>query len=159
MESGVALAGFSAVAIAFSREPGALAPLDQFRALTLLSCALGAVFGASLVLIGEAYGLSGPSLWRSTSAGVFSIVVGCTAIPLVLARRMTAPDRSRLSGVLWVLSIGGNLLILAVQLSNLAGVFGPPSPGPIMASLIWLLFFSTLLFVRMLVSRPESPDI
>ena len=156
-EFAVALAGFSAVAIALSHEPGALAPLDRFRALSLLSCALGAAFGASFVLIGGAFGASGPALWRGTSFGVLLIVIACTAIPLFLARRMSPADRNQLSSVLWVLSIGGNSVLAVVQLSNLAGLFGPPSPGPIMASLVWLLFFSALLFVRMLVNRPGSP--
>ncbi len=154
MEFSVALAGFSAVAIALSHEPGALAPLDRFRALNLLSCALGAAFGASFVLIGDAFGASGPALWRATSAGLLLIVIVCTAIPLLLARQMSPADRRQLSRVLWVLSIGGNLILSGVQLSNLAGLFGPASPGPIMASLVWLLFFSALLFVRMLVNRP-----
>jgi hypothetical protein len=47
--------------------------------------------------------------------------------------------------------------IMAVQIGNVAGVFGPSSAGPIMASLVWLLFFSALLFVRMLVQRPTPP--
>jgi hypothetical protein len=59
--------------------------------------------------------------------------------------------------VLWALCIGGNSVLVAVQLSNIAGLFGTPSPGPIMASLIWLLFFSAVLFVRMLVNRPGPP--
>ena len=58
---------------------------------------------------------------------------------------------------MWVLAIGGNPLLAAIQLANIVGVFGAPNPGPIMASLIWLLFFSALLFVRMLVNRPIPP--
>jgi hypothetical protein len=154
MEFSVALAGFSAVAIALSHEPGALAPLDRFRALNLLGCALGAAFGASFVLIGDAFGASGAALWRGTSAGVLVIVIVCTAIPLLLARQMSPADRRQLSRALWVLLVGGNLILSGVQLSNLAGLFGPASPGPIMASLVWLLFFAALLFVRMLVNRP-----
>jgi hypothetical protein len=158
MEFAVALAGFSAVAIALSREPGALAPLDRFRALNLLSLALGAAFGASLVLIGVAFGASGPALWRATSAGVLLIVSVTTVVPILLVRRMAPADRVQLSSALWVLSVGGNLVLACVQISNFAGLFGPPSPGPIMASLVWLLFFSALLFVRMLIDRPSAPS-
>lgn len=62
MEFSVALAGFSAVAIALSHDPGSLAPLDRFRALNLLSASLGSAFGASFVLVGTAFGMSGPPL-------------------------------------------------------------------------------------------------
>jgi hypothetical protein len=158
MEFSVALAGFSAVAIALSQDRGAMAPLDRFRALNLLSNTLGAGFGASFVLIGVAFGASGPALWRATSAGVLVVAIVCTAVPLVLSRSLSPADRGRLSSVLWVLAIGGNLILGAVQLSNLAGLFGTPNAGPIMASLIWLLFFSALLFVRMLVNRPDLPS-
>ncbi len=157
MEFGVALAGFSAVAIALSHEPGALAPLDRIRALSLLGFSLGAAFGASFVLIGAAFGASGPALWRGTSLGVLLIVIACAAIPFLLVRRMSPADRAQLSSVMWALSNGGSVVVAGVQLSNLAGLFGPPSPGPIMASLVWLLFFSALLFVRMLVNRPRPP--
>ena len=158
MEFAIALAGFSAVAIALSHDPGSMAPLDRFRALNLLSTSLGAGFGASFVLIGAAFGASGPVLWQVTSAGVLVVAIVCTAVPLVLRRRLSRADRGRLSRVLWVLAIGGNPVLAAVQLANIAGLFGTASPGPIMASLIWLLFFSALLFVRMLVNRPEPSD-
>ena len=155
MEFSVALAGFSAVAIALSHEPGALAPLDRFRALSLLSNALGAAFGASFVLIGNAFDVSGPPLWQLSSLGVLMVVISCLAVSVYLSRRLVPEDRSRLSSALWVIHLGGHPMLVGVLLANMAGLFGPTSPGPIMASLIWLLFFSSLLFVRMLVSRPE----
>ena len=153
-EFAVALAGFSAVAIALSREPGTMAPLDSFRSLNLLCCSLGSAFGSTFVPIGASFGVSGPALWRGTSVGVLLIVILCVAIPLSLTRRMSPADRSQLSGTLWVLLIGGNLILTGLLLSNLAELFGAPGPGPIMVSLVWLLFFSALLFVRILVNRP-----
>ncbi|MGH0029227.1 MAG: hypothetical protein ACQGVC_05520 [Myxococcota bacterium] len=156
IEFGVALAGFSAVAIALSHEPGALAPLDRFRALTLLNCALGAAFGASFVLVGDAFGMGEPALWRFAGGGVLLIYAFCTAVPILLARRMPPDDRSQLSSVLWALSNAGNPLVAAALLANLTGLLGEPGPGPLMASLVWLLFFSAVLFVRMLVDRPGA---
>ncbi len=157
IEFGVALAGFSAVAIALSHEPGALAPLDRFRALNLLICSLGSAFGASFVLIGSAFGASGPTLWRFTSGGALLVLVVCTAIPHLLARRMSPADRGQLSSILWALSNWGHPVLTVGLLVNMSGLFGAPGPGPIMVSLIWLLFFSALLFVRMLVNRPGQP--
>jgi hypothetical protein len=159
MEFSVALAGFAGVAIALSVEPGALAPLDRFRALNLLSNALGAGFGASFVLIGNAFALTGPVLWQRAGMGVFVVVILCMALPVYQKRQLAAADRSRLSSGLWVLLLGGHTVLAVTQLANIAGLFGPPNPGPIMVSLIWLLFFSSLLFVRMLVSRPTSPTV
>ena len=125
-EFGVALAGFSAVAIALSHEPGAMAPLDRFRALNLLSCALGAAFGATFVFIGASFGATGTTLWIGSSVGVLVVVLGCTAVPLLLARRLSLGDRSQLSNFLWVLCIGGNSVFAAVLLANAIGLFGPP---------------------------------
>jgi len=156
MEFAVALAGFSAVAIALSHDPGSMAPLDRFRALNLLTNSLGAGFGASFVLIGAAFGARDALLWQFTSAGVSLVAITCAVVPLVLRARLSLADKGRLSRVLWVLAIGGNPLLFAIQLANILGLFGSPNPGPIMASLVWLLFFSALLFVRMLVNRPVS---
>jgi hypothetical protein len=157
MEFSVALAGFSAVAIALSHEPGSLAPLDRFRALNLLSTSLGPAFGASFVLIGASFGMSDAPLWRFASSGVLIVAVLNLFVPILLRRRLSSVDRGRLSRILWALAVGGNPLLVVVQLANIFGLFGPPSAGPIMASLIWLLLFSSLLFVRMLVQRPVPP--
>jgi Na+/melibiose symporter-like transporter len=70
---------------------------------------------------------------------------------------MSPADRRQLSSILWALSTGGNPVLAVVLLVNMSGLFGAPGPGPIMVSLIWLLFFSALLFVRMLVNRPGQP--
>jgi hypothetical protein len=159
MEFSVALAGFAAVAIALSVEPGALAPLDRFRALNLLSNALGAGFAASFVLIGNAFGVSGPALWRLTGLGLLVVVLLCMALPLHQSRRLDVGDRRQLSSGLWALLLVGHSVLVVVQLGNMASLFGPAGPGPIMASLIGMLFFSALLFVRMLVNRPAPPGV
>jgi hypothetical protein len=154
MEFSVALAGFSAVAIALSHERGAMAPLDRFRALNILTNSLGPAFAASLVLIGAAFGASGPMLWRLTSVGALVVALACMVVPILLRRGLDAKDRRRLSLGLWILAVGGNPIVAAVLLMNTAGSFGAPGPGPIIASLMWWLLFSAVLFVRMLVNRP-----
>jgi hypothetical protein len=58
-----------------------------------------------------------------------------------------------------VLAVGGGPIIAAVQLMNIAGLFGAPGPGPIIASLMWLLSISAVLFVRLLVARPDLPAV
>jgi hypothetical protein len=159
MEFSVALAGFSAVAIALSHERGAMAPLDRFRALNILINSLGPAFAASLVLIGGAFGASGPMLWRLTSVGVLVVALACMVVPIRLRRRLVPEDRARLSRGLWVLAVGGGPIIAAVQLMNIASLFGAPGPGPIIASLMWLLSISAVLFVRLLVARPDLPAV
>lgn len=154
MEFSIALAGFTAVAIALSREPGRLDPLDCFRALNLLTTALGAGFGASFVLIGSAFGATGPVLWQFASAGLVVVVAFVTAVPIYLSLRLTPSQRGETSPLIWTLGAGGNVVVVAAQVANMAGVFGPAGPGPIMASLIWLLLVSSLMFVRLLVIRP-----
>ena len=153
-EFGVALAGFSGIAIALSRDRGALAPIDRFRTLNLLMWTLGAAFVSTFPLMAVSFGALGPSIWWWSSAGFLAVLAVCTAAPYRLRRTLPASDRVGLSRVLWVLAVGGNALVILVQLSNVLPVFGSATPGPLLAGLVWLLFFGALLFVRLLVNRP-----
>ncbi len=156
-EVGVALAGFSAIATVLSFDRGAIAPLDRFRTLCLLMSALCAVFSSTIPMIGDAFGVSGVPLWRATSLVLLLVVFASTAAALFLIRELSAEDRNALSWSLSVFSVGGNVVVVGVQLINALGLLAPPGPGPIMASLVWLLFLSAVLFVRMLVNRPRRP--
>ena len=156
-EFAVALAGFSGIAIALSHDRGALAPIDHFRTLNLLMWALGAAFVSTFPLIAHSFGLQGPSIWRASSAGFLAVLVVCTAVPVNLRRSLAAHDRALLSRILWVLAIGGNIVVALAQLSNILPLFGQSTPGPLLAGLVWLLFFAALLFVRLLVNRPGTP--
>ena len=156
-EFAVALAGFSGVAFALSHQRGALASIDRFRTLNLLMWALGAAFVSTFPLLAVSFGAQGPLVWRWSSAGFVLVLLVCTAVPLILVRSLSAHDRAALSNALWVLAVGGNIVLLLIQIANVLGLFGDPMPGPILAGLIWLLFFASLLFVRLLVNRPAAP--
>ena len=156
-EFAVALAGFSGIAIALSHDRGALAAIDRFRTLSLLMWALGAAFVSTFPLIAQSFGVQGPSIWRAASAGFLAVLVVCTAVPFKLRRLLAAHDRASLSNILWVLATGGNLVVALGQLPNVLPWLGPATPGPLLAGLIWLLFFAALLFVRLLVNRPGTP--
>ena len=108
-------------------------------------------------MIGDAFGVSGVPLWRATSLLLLLVVFASTAAALFLIRGLSAEDRNALSWPLSVFSVGGNVVVVGVQLINALGLLAPPGPGPIMASLVWLLFLSAVLFVRMLVNRPRRP--
>jgi hypothetical protein len=118
---------------------------------------LSAAFVSTFPLIAGSFGVSGPSVWRWSSAGFLVVLVVCAAVPLLLVRSLTAQDRASLSNTLWVLAVGGNTVLALVQLSNVVFLFGPPAPGPLLAGLIWLLFVAAVLFVRLLVNRPGAP--
>ncbi len=156
-EFGVALAGFSAVATALSQQRGAIAALDRFRTLNMLMWSLGAAFVSTFPYVAYGFGAEGVAVWRSSSLGFVVVLAVGTAVPIVLRRRLEPRDRRQLSPVLWVLAVGGNSVLIVFQAANVSGLLGAPSPGPILASLVWLLFFAALLFVRMLVNRPSAP--
>ncbi len=156
-EFGVALAGFSGIAIALSSDRGALAPIDYFRTLNLLMWALGAAFVSTFPLIAHSFDLQGPSIWRVSSAGFLAVLVVCTAVPVNLRRSLAAHDRASLSRTLWVLAIGGNVVVALAQLPNVFRLSGQATPGLLLAGLVWMLFFAAVLFVRLLVNRPGAP--
>lgn len=94
------------------------------------------------------------ALWRVTSGAFLLILMLAAGQPVVLARSLTAAERAALSRVMWVLGVGGNLVLGLWQLLN---IWRDSSPGPIFAGLIWLLFIAAVLFVRLLLIRPPPP--
>jgi hypothetical protein len=157
-EFGVAIAGFSALAAALTHEPGTLTPLDRFRTVNLLMAALTPAFAATFPMIGEAFGASGAALWRGTSVGVSVAIVLSLVVSLRLVHSLSAVDRLGLSRPLWVLFLGVNALALAALLINASEVLGPAGPGPILASLVGLLFLGAVQLVRIVVVRTVEPE-
>ncbi len=82
------------------------------------------------------------------------------ALPFLLVRRLSATARSNLSRVIWQVGIGGTLLALAWNVLNLLGWPQPISAGPVVATLVWLLFMASLMFLRLLLARVRAshPD-
>jgi len=157
-EFGVALAGFSALAATLTHKPGALTPLDRVRTINLLSTTLTPAFVALFPAIGESFGVSGTALWRGTSVGLTVVVVAAFGFSLSLFRSLSAADRAGLSPVLWVFFVGINALVVVAQVINASAALAAPGPGPILASLVALLFLGAQQLVRIVIVRPVEPS-
>jgi hypothetical protein len=56
------------------------------------------------------------------------------------------------------MAVAGNPLFGLWLTLNSIGALGGPTSGPVYASVVWLLFYATLVFVRMLASPPRPTD-
>lgn len=152
-EMATAIAGFSGIAVALSNRGNVIPPVDRFRTLNLLTWALSAAFASTLPLVAESLSASGSQLWQWSSAAFCVVLVAGGLIRFHTARRLTSAERAALSPMVWSLTVGGNMVLIVWQLSNVAGWIGPPSPAPILIGLIWLIGVSALIFVRLLTIR------
>jgi len=156
-EFGVALAGFSALAAALTQKPGVLASLDRFRTINLLVWALTPAFVSTFPMVGEAFGAAGASLWRGTSLSLAAILVLVVVVSLQLVRFLSQAERAALSRIMSVLFYVGHPFLIVVNLINASGIVWSPGPGPVLASLIWLLFMGAIQLVRIVVAGPVEP--
>lgn len=60
------------------------------------------------------------------------------------------------SKTLWVLFLGGHTAASILLLLNALGLLVPPGPGPILASLVWVLFVGAMQLIRIVVARPPA---
>jgi hypothetical protein len=90
-EIGVGLVGFSGVVFAIRRRDEAQ-PWSNFRALALITTSFLVLFLALLPLAVHAFGLSGPTLWRLSSAAALVL-----ALSSVVAVFLVMPDGFRSS--------------------------------------------------------------
>ena len=152
-EMATAIAGFSGIAVALSNRGNVIPPVDRFRTLNLLVWSLSAAFASTFPLVAESISLIGAAVWQASSAVFCVVLLMGLMIRFQTARDLTATERETLSPVVWTLTVGGNLVLIVWQILNAIGLFGAPSPGPILIGLIWLIAVSALIFVRLLTIR------
>ena len=156
-EFGVALAGFSALAAALTRRPGVLTSIDRFRTINLLVWALTPAFASTFPMVGEAFGVTGAWLWRATSLALVGVLAAVVLVSQRLIGFMSQADRASLSKIMLVLFYVGHPFLIVVNLLNASSIGWSPGPGPILASLIWLLFMGAVQLVRIVVAGPVEP--
>lgn len=152
----VAVVGFSGIVAALAYQGTQFAPLDRFRVFTLLLYALCGAFGSLGPMVAESFGATGPLHWQ-IGAGLLAMLLGFSIVATFIAAwQLPASDRAKLQLYVWILVVGGNS-ILAIWLA--ASLFVLAGPGPIVAAIIWQLFLSVLLFIRLTLNpRPVSPS-
>ena len=152
-EIAVALAGFTGIVVAF-RQQGhrEFFPHEYVRLQYMLVVACTLLFFALLPFLPHYLGLSNFSVW-GVSSGV--MCAGLLALALV-SRLHTKPDPV-LSKSRWTaIYITGSVGFSGCALANALGVIGFPGPGLYLACLGWLLFFSTSIFVRLILAAAAS---
>ena len=143
-ELAIGLAGFSGVAVAFTRR-GGLRPVDRFRFIALFSQALSIVVLAFVPIGFHHAGQVGPALWMGSSAVM--LVLGVSAAWLLGVRfRPAFPADEQFSRQLSTVTYGLPILNLFLQLANLVG--WPMESGALLylAGLILHLVTAALLF-------------
>jgi hypothetical protein len=151
----IGLAGFSGIIVALSGSSVASNPLDRFRVLVLLGTALGGGVLAALPLMLVDSGVSEETAWAFAS-GAFAVYAAPFAL-WGMRRRVTLPAQAlqHLHPIMWLAGNGGFLLASVALLANAIGWPVGTSALPYLCSLLFLLLYSCVLFVRLLLVRPS----
>lgn len=159
-EIAIALAGFTGIVVAFRlQRPDEFLPHEYVRLRYMLVVACVLLFFSLLPFLPHYFGLSESSVWIVSS--------GVMCVGLLLLGFMSHLNTRRdpvLSKSRWTICyIVGSIVFSAFALLNVFGV-GPPGPGFYLAGLGWLLFFSTSIFVRLILAgavtrTAESTDL
>jgi hypothetical protein len=157
-EVGIALAGFSGIAIAIGSRDGEISSLMRWRNENLLISTLGATFGSLAVPFFETSGFEGAALWRASSLTFLPIALYAFVNPPLGLRQIPTSERVRFSKTTWYLSLVLAGSAATAQLGNVLGLFGTATPGPLFAGLLGLLLAGTSQFFRILVGIAERPD-
>jgi hypothetical protein len=148
MEFAVAIAGFSGITIAIqSRDAGADA-IREFRNRNLITWALCGAFGSTLPQGVVHLGADGAQIW-AWSSFIYALFLALVLyVPFVGRSKLTLEERSRLSGAIWLLGIGGTGLVALVLLANASGWFGEPNSAPLYWGVLWMILFAAMQFYR-----------
>jgi hypothetical protein len=96
-------------------------------------------------------------VWR-TSSLVFTVgLLGFLAFALSSRRSLSKAEQAALHPGMWVLTVGGFLTLVPLLVANSVGLMGPPTAGPYLGALYFLLFYSSAQFFRVLLVRPADP--
>lgn len=154
-EVSVAYAGFSGVVVAFGRRvrPGG-GTHDAHAFKAMLASSFQALFFAVLPFLLAASGIAEPELWRLGSGLMAAGILVGAAVDVGYFRSV---DRSNWTGFDRVLQFLIPLLGVAALIALVFNLFGAVERpfAPYLAGLVYLLAFSSLMFVRLLLA-PET---
>ncbi len=153
VEFGVGLAGFAGVVVAFGLRSGKLDEFDRFRVEMLLSFALLPAFISTLPLVFAGFNIFEVAAWRATAAILIFCLAGLLFQMSTSARQMSPDIRSRMNLGIWIVAFGGTVLAFVWNGLNLWGWPIPFSIGPLLVTMVYLLFLASLMFLRLLIVR------
>jgi hypothetical protein len=150
---GIAVSGFSGMAIAFNRQPGRLSDFEAFRVSILFANSFAAVF-LSLIPFAFFYlRWREETIWRSVSGLCFLFEAAFVASHVPPALRFLRVHREifNLKHLMFVAC--GDVVNLIAQLLNALGMFDVRLSIYIFG-LLWLLFHAAFQFGRILFVQP-----
>jgi len=152
---GVAITGFTGIAIAFNRHPGRLGEFEAFRVSILFSNSLAGVFLALLPFAFFHLGWSEPLIWRTMSGAfaIFEVIFLTTHFPL--ARRFSREYPESFNFKLLMMVTIGHVLNGIAQTLNAVGITNAEL-SVFIFGLLWVLFHSAFQFGRILFVQPET---
>ena len=154
-EFAIALAGFSGIVVglrANGKHP--LTHQDRFGLIHIIVSSLCALLFSLLPFVPHHLGARTSATWELSSL-VFS--AGLFGVSLV-AYFGTKDYLNRLSRAWFFTYLTGSIASALGLLCNGLGVFGAAYPGVYLVGLGWLLFFSTTLFVRLVLAPSLSRE-
>ncbi len=148
-EIGVALAGFSGIVVALrQRSVESWSVPEVLRLRLMLYASVSALIFALLPFAPHHLGAS-PALTWSVPSLALAVLFGSS---LFLPATRTPPSRTGLSFRWWVFYSSGTVIAITALLANAGGLLGGPSFGLYLVGLAWLLFYTTTLFVRLVLA-------
>ena len=150
---GIAVAGFSGIAIVFNRQPGGLCGFEAFRVSLLFANSFAAVF-LSLIPFGFFYfGWSEELIWRTASGVCFAFEVAFMATHVPWVFQFLHVHRELFNFKLLTFVAFGHLINAVAQLLNTLGMT-EARLSIFIFGLLWLLFHGAFQFGRILFVQP-----
>ena len=152
---GVAITGFSGIAIAFNRQPGRLGDFEAFRVSILFANSLAAVFLALVPFAFFHLGWAEPIVWRTASGGFAVFEVIFLATHYGPARKFLRAHREAFNLKLLAFVTLGHVVNGVAQSLNAAG-WTRAELSVFIFGLLWILFHSAFQFGRILFVQPAT---
>jgi hypothetical protein len=152
---GVAVTGFSGIAIAFNRQPGRLSEVEAFRVSILFANGFAAVFLSLLPFAFFYLGWSEAVIWRTASAFAALFEVAFIASHFAPTRRFLREHRALFNLAHLLFTLCGHVINTIAQLLNALGII-EARLSIFIFGLLWLLFHSAFQFGRILFVQPMS---
>jgi len=156
-EVSVGLAGFSSIVVVFRRRTfeGAWKPEDAFRFKLMIEAGLFAGLFALLPSAIAGLGVTAKSLWPFVSMLLLAYLIFDVLNKRRQMSRLPAASLNR--GLVWMTAIT-SLVVMLVQVLNIAGWLIPRGLGPYVFGVTWLTVYSGLAFYRLVTAPTMLTD-
>jgi hypothetical protein len=155
-ELSVAFAGFTGVVVAFGRRPHqGESSINAHAFKAMLAASLQALLFSVLPFLLGASGLSEPRLWRVASAFMLLGLLAGAGVDVHFARQTDPGEWTRFDRAFRLLIPFFGLAAVIGQVFNLLGGVERPF-APYLGGLLFFLFFSSVMFVRLLTAQEPA---